>query len=211
MYFGVVAEAVVYFLWFSFVCCYHVALGVNFKVKSWKSICRRWLLLDKLSTRLYKLLVSTPQIAPMGSTQNWDQIQWKEKSTYDRSKRNRKSMSTWLLKFCVSPIVQNEESVFTGPARSCCTKYTQYSLNANANFLFNSYLLLLLTRSQPSRWWFLGSTDILNKLASHILVSINPKIIFKRDSQSKAFTATYAIQSKQKEVIIEGSGAHTLR
>lgn len=53
--------------------------------------------------------------------------------------------------------------------------------------------------------------DILNKLASDILVSINPKIIFKRGSQSKAFTATYAIQLKQKEVIIEGSGAHTLR
>ena len=57
----------------------------------------------------------------------------------------------------------------------------------------------------------LSTTDILNKLASDILVSINPKIIFKRGSQSKAFTATYAIQRKQKEVIIEGSGAHTLR
>ena len=163
MYLGMVAEAVVYFLWFYFVCGYHVALGVNFKVKSWESICRRWLLLDKLSARLHKLLVSTPQIAPMGSTKI--EIKWREKSTSDWSKRNRKSMSSWLLKFCVSPIVQNEESVFTGPARSCCTKYAQYSLNSSANFLLNSYSLLLLTRSQPSRGWFLGTTDILNKLA----------------------------------------------
>lgn len=144
MYFGVVAEAVVYFLWFCFVCGYHVALGVNFKVKSWKSFCRRWLLLDKISTRLHKLLVCTPQIALMGSSKIEIKSSGKKKVHMIEAKETGNLCLHDYWSVCVSPIVQNEESVFTGPARSCCTKYTQYSLNASANFLFNSYLLLLL-------------------------------------------------------------------
>ena len=52
---------VVYFLWFYFVCNYYVAPGENFKAKAWERVCRRQLLLDKLSTRIHKLFVFTPR------------------------------------------------------------------------------------------------------------------------------------------------------
>ena len=59
---------VVYFLWLDFVCMYYVARGKNFKARAWERIYRRQLLLDILSTKIHKLLVSTPQIAPIGGT-----------------------------------------------------------------------------------------------------------------------------------------------
>ena len=57
---------VVYFLWFYFVCSYHVASGENVKAKAWEKICRRQQHSDKLSTRIHKSFVSTPRIAPIG-------------------------------------------------------------------------------------------------------------------------------------------------
>ena len=66
MYVGVVAEVVVYFLKVYIVCGYHVALEVNSKVKIMReSTCRRLIV---LSSRIHKLLVFTPHVAPMGST-----------------------------------------------------------------------------------------------------------------------------------------------
>jgi hypothetical protein len=59
---------VVYFLWLYFVCMYYVARGTNFKARAWERIYRTQLLLDILSTKMCKLLVSTAQIAPMGGT-----------------------------------------------------------------------------------------------------------------------------------------------
>ena len=45
-----------------------LALGENFKTKAWERICRRQLLLDKLSTRIHKSFLSTLRIAPIGRT-----------------------------------------------------------------------------------------------------------------------------------------------
>ena len=60
---------IVYFLWFNLVRFYYVAPGENMKAKAWKGrICRRKLLLDKLSTRIHILFVTIPQIAPIGGT-----------------------------------------------------------------------------------------------------------------------------------------------
>ena len=60
---------IVYFLWFNLVCSYYVAPGENVKAKAWKErICRRILLLDKLSTRIHILFVAIPRIAPIGGT-----------------------------------------------------------------------------------------------------------------------------------------------
>ena len=57
---------VVYFLWFYFVCSFYVALRETFKAKAWERICRRQVFLDKISTRIHKLLLSSLQIAPVG-------------------------------------------------------------------------------------------------------------------------------------------------
>ena len=48
---------VVCFLWFCFVCSYYMAVGENFKAIAWGRICRRQLLLDKISTRNYNVFV----------------------------------------------------------------------------------------------------------------------------------------------------------
>ena len=48
-----------------FVCSYFMALGGTFKAKTWERICRRQLLSDKRS-RISKLFVYTPRIAPIG-------------------------------------------------------------------------------------------------------------------------------------------------
>jgi hypothetical protein len=65
----------VYFLQFYFVCSHCVAPGENFKAQGWDNICRRQLLLDKLSTRIHLLFVSSKQTGPIG----WKII--KDKST----------------------------------------------------------------------------------------------------------------------------------
>ena len=57
---------VVYFLWFYFICKCYVAPGENSKAKAWERVCKRQLLLDKLSTRIHKLFVLIPRIAPVG-------------------------------------------------------------------------------------------------------------------------------------------------
>ena len=51
-------------VWY-FVCSYCMALGETFKAKTWERICRRQLLSDKRS-RISKLFVYTPRIAPIG-------------------------------------------------------------------------------------------------------------------------------------------------
>jgi len=51
---------------FGSICGYYVASGVNFKAKAWKRICGMQLLLDKISTIILKLFISTPWIAPIG-------------------------------------------------------------------------------------------------------------------------------------------------
>jgi hypothetical protein len=64
---GVVAMILVNFLWSYFDCSYYVPTGGRpSRPKAWEWICRRQLLLDKLSTRIYKLFVSTPRIALIG-------------------------------------------------------------------------------------------------------------------------------------------------
>lgn len=57
---------VVYFLQFYFVCSYCVAPGENFKAQAWDNICRRQSLLDKLSTGIHLMFVSSSWTGPIG-------------------------------------------------------------------------------------------------------------------------------------------------
>ena len=54
---------VVFYLWVYFVCN---STRRELKAKAWKRICRRELLLRRLSIRLFELFVFTPQITPSG-------------------------------------------------------------------------------------------------------------------------------------------------
>ena len=159
MYVGVVVEVVVYFLWFYYFVVTMWHWKWTSRPKSWESTCRRLII---LSSRIHKLVVFTPHVAPMGSTKIEIKSGRKRKIHMVEAKEIYVYMK---IEGFVSSIVQNKESVLSGRARSCYTKYTQYSLNSSVNILFNSYLFLLLTWSQPSRGWFLGTTNILNKLA----------------------------------------------
>ena len=58
-----IVMVVVCSLWFYFVFSYHVAPGENL-AKAWERICRKQI--NKLPTRMHKLFVFTPRIAPIG-------------------------------------------------------------------------------------------------------------------------------------------------